>query len=222
METKNILLQERYKPNEPTVKEYVVVENYPQGKFSAPTTEMINKHNCDLIISAADLQALKSAVQNQTGSEHFNDSVFMTKRIEASSLKQYDPQVFAHFFDIEKPQVRINIVIQHMSYDFNLGEVEFMIGAYTFNSLLRTLKYKGEHPLHLSTKETKILKLLSCNKGDVVPRDFILDKIWNNNDFYTSRSLDVYISKLRKLLKKDDAVTIFVVRGVGFRLFIEK
>ena len=95
---------------------------------------------------------------------------------------------------------------------------EFKIGEFNFNSKLRHLSYKSEAPVKLSPKENNLLKLLALKKNDLMPREMALIKIWRDDNYFTSRSMDVYIAKLRKYLKKDQNVEIINIHGEGFRL----
>ncbi len=94
----------------------------------------------------------------------------------------------------------------------------FQIGDFHFDSKLRLLKYKNEEPRKLSPKESKLLKLLAENKNDLMRREEALTKIWLDDNYFTSRSMDVYIAKLRKYLSKDPNVAIVNIHGEGFRL----
>lgn len=96
---------------------------------------------------------------------------------------------------------------------------EFAIGRFTFEPLNLTLKVEGESK-QLTQKESDVLKLLCQNMNDTVKRELILSTVWGNADYFTGRSLDVFISKLRKYLKADESIQIENVHGVGFRLKI--
>ena len=76
---------------------------------------------------------------------------------------------------------------------------------------------KGE-PQKLSPKESKLLRMLAIHKNDLMPRELALTKIWRDDNYFTSRSMDVYIAKLRKYLKGDEGVEILNIHGEGFRL----
>jgi len=80
------------------------------------------------------------------------------------------------------------------------------------------LFYKDEEPVKLSPKESKLLKMLAVHKNDLMPREKALTKIWQDDNYFTSRSMDVYIAKLRKLLQRDPSVKIVNIHGSGFRL----
>ena len=96
--------------------------------------------------------------------------------------------------------------------------VHFKIGDFKFDSKLRQLSYRDEKPVKLSPKEAKLLKMLVLHKNDLMPREKALTKIWQDDNYFTSRSMDVYIAKLRKLLKRDTNVKIVNIHGAGFRL----
>ncbi len=98
---------------------------------------------------------------------------------------------------------------------------EFNLGAYVFepsNLLLRI----NETEKKLTQKESDVLKLLCQHLNNTVERDLILSTAWGNVDYFTGRSLDVFISKLRKYLKEDTTISIENVHGVGFRLRVSE
>ena len=95
---------------------------------------------------------------------------------------------------------------------------EFEFGDFNFNSKLRILTYINGESFKLSPKENQLLKMLVLNFDDLLPRDIALNKIWRDANYFTSRSMDVYIAKLRKYLGKDKKVHILNIHGEGFRL----
>ena len=98
---------------------------------------------------------------------------------------------------------------------------EFEFGDFNFNSKLRILTHKDGDSFKLSPKENQLLKMLVINFDDLLPRDIALNKIWRDANYFTSRSMDVYIAKLRKYLDKDISLKIINVHGEGFRLMKE-
>ena len=106
--------------------------------------------------------------------------------------------------------------------DNNEQRFEFEIGNFFLNTKLRILKYKDEEPMKLSPKENELLRLLALHTDDFMSRELALSKIWKDDNYFTSRSMDVYIAKLRKLLKKDEKVEILNIHGEGFRLVANK
>ena len=98
--------------------------------------------------------------------------------------------------------------------------MEFAIGDFNLNAKLRLLTYKMDEPVKLSPKENQLLRLLALHINDLMPREKALNKIWRDDNYFTSRSMDVYIAKLRKYLKADSKVEILNIHGEGFRLVV--
>jgi DNA-binding response OmpR family regulator len=98
---------------------------------------------------------------------------------------------------------------------------EFHIGNYYFNSRRSILQLKGEkEERHLSIKENSLLKLLCETRNDIMLRSEALKKVWGSDSYFNGRSMDVYITKLRKHLKDDPNIEIKTVHGKGFRLMV--
>lgn len=102
---------------------------------------------------------------------------------------------------------------------------EFTIGKYHFNYPLRILTYAGETPeeekFKLSPKESQLLRMFAMYRNDVLPRSEALTKIWGEDNYFTARSMDVFVTKLRKYLKADDNIEIVNIHGNGFQLLIK-
>ena len=126
-------------------------------------------------------------------------------------------------FDSEVLLYKIKAIIQRKEVDGSSedDQFEFEIGNFHLNSKLRQLSFNGGDPRKLSPKENKLLKLLALYKNDLLPREMALTKIWRDDNYFTSRSMDVYIAKLRKYLKPDEKVEIINIHGEGFRLVVE-
>lgn len=123
-------------------------------------------------------------------------------------------------FDSEVLLYKIKAILQRKDSDSAAEneQFEFTIGNFFFNSKLRHLSEANKEPQKLSPKESKLLRLLALHKNDLMPRELALTKIWRDDNYFTSRSMDVYIAKLRKYLKDDDQVEILNIHGEGFRL----
>jgi len=126
-------------------------------------------------------------------------------------------------FDSEVLLYKIKAIFQRKESEFTKEEEDFIftIGSFQLNSKLRQLTYKNQAPQKLSPKENKLIKMLMQYKNDLMPREIALTKIWRDDNYFTSRSMDVYIAKLRKYLSLDEKVEIVNIHGEGFRL-IEK
>lgn len=120
-------------------------------------------------------------------------------------------------FDTELLLLKIQAILKRQSGNIPQEIVEFAIGRYLFNAKKRTVKLEDEIQ-KLSPKETELLKVLCMNMNDVVPRELALQKVWNDDSYFTARSMDVFISRLRKLFKEDPSITIENIHGNGYCL----
>lgn len=126
-------------------------------------------------------------------------------------------------FDSEVLLAKIKAILNRKNF-YNAPEsdiYEFEIGEFKFNSKLRFLSIGEEEPVKLSPKENQLLRLLVLHINDLLPREMALNKIWRDDNYFTSRSMDVYIAKLRKYLKLDSGVEILNIHGEGFRLVVK-
>lgn len=119
-------------------------------------------------------------------------------------------------FSMEELIVRINNLLnrQHLQKT----EDEFLIGGFTFHFKKQLLQFQDEVPTQLTHREAHLLFHLNHNKNQVLDRSVILKKLWGDDDFFNARSMDVFISRLRKKLKNDTAIQIINVRGFGYKL----
>ena len=126
-------------------------------------------------------------------------------------------------FDSDVLLLKIKAILKRNNFikSIESDEIEFTFSEFYFNSKLRQLRFKEENPIKLSPKENMLLKLLLLHKNDLMPRELALTRIWHDDNYFTSRSMDVYIAKLRKQLQKDSKVSINNIHGEGFRLIVE-
>lgn len=118
-------------------------------------------------------------------------------------------------FSMEELALRIEVFLRRSQT--SVKEQSFMLGEYQFDSSNFILQHKGDEKT-LTQKEAEVLKLLCSNRDRVLKREEILKSVWGNDDYFLGRSMDVFISKLRKYLKEDPRVQIVNYHGVGFRL----
>ena len=125
-------------------------------------------------------------------------------------------------FDSEVLLAKIKTLLKRKSSKTTVSQkqTDFQIGDFHLNAKLRFLTYKKEDPIKLSPKENDLLKLLALHLNDLMPRELALTQIWRDDNYFTSRSMDVYIAKLRKYLKQDSKVEILNIHGEGFRLVV--
>ena len=99
-------------------------------------------------------------------------------------------------------------------------KIDYVFSSYRYNSKFRELQYKSDSPITLSPKEGKLLTLLLDNINDLTTREEALIKIWNDDNYFTSRSMDVYVTKIRKYLSKDSKIKIENIHGKGFKFSV--
>jgi DNA-binding response OmpR family regulator len=121
-------------------------------------------------------------------------------------------------FSMEELVFRINVFLRRSDPPQEvLPDKIFKIGAYEFDTITQSLCHITGKKL-LTSKEAEILRLLYVNRNRILKREEILTRIWGDDDYFMGRSMDVFISKLRKYLKEDPRVQIVNYHGIGFRL----
>lgn len=120
-------------------------------------------------------------------------------------------------FSIEELILKIEIFLKR-KFISNSSTKVFQIGLYRFNHPNLTLSLDDQPDKKMTQKEADLLKLLLEQKNSVIKREYILEQIWGENDYFLGRSLDVFISRLRKYLSADSSLSIENIHGVGFRL----
>jgi DNA-binding response OmpR family regulator len=124
-------------------------------------------------------------------------------------------------FSLEELVVRIKVLLSRdrlLVDETESGDV-LELGQYTFHSQRQLLQFYNETK-KLSSREAELLKLLYFSRNRVIERKTILLKLWNDDHIFNSRSLDVYITKLRKYLARDPQVQIINYRGTGYKLIL--
>ena len=125
-------------------------------------------------------------------------------------------------FSIEELILRIQAVLKRSknSHSANHEQKKFVIGSYVFDYDRQVLSYQQKQQ-KLTHKESELLRLLCLNLNQILDREIALKQIWGDDSFFTGRSMDVYITKLRKYLSDDDRIEIMNVHGKGFKLIVE-
>ena len=122
-------------------------------------------------------------------------------------------------FSMEELTYRIDAILHRLKGNQRNEEVIVSIGRFTFERNKQILAIDGEKR-KLTTKESELLSILYEHANDVLPRELALNKIWEDDNRVYARSMDVYITKLRKYLKADEEVEILNVHGEGYKLVI--
>jgi len=228
MENNRILLVED-DPNFGTVlKDYLSLNDYNVSHAKDGLEGLIMFKNDDFDLCILDVMMPRkdgfSLAKDIRSSNSEVPIIFLTaKTMKEDVLKGYQAGADDYLnkpFDSEVLLYKIKAILQRKEADENVEEdiFEFKIGKFDFNSKLRHLSFDGGDSQMLSPKESKLLKMLALHKNDLMPRELALTKIWRDDNYFTSRSMDVYIAKLRKYLKHDENVEILNIHGEGFRL----
>lgn len=126
-------------------------------------------------------------------------------------------------FSMEELLLRIQAILRRYQRSSEIAEpTTYQIGSLTFDYQHQMLNYNGSGvpPQKLTSKESELLKLLSQNLNQPVSRTFALKMVWGDDSYFNARSMDVYVTKLRKYLKPDPAVQLVNVHGEGFKLVV--
>ncbi len=121
-------------------------------------------------------------------------------------------------FSVEELNLRIKSLLKRVNIRTEIPEEKVInVANFVFDTENLTLTLDGKVQ-SLTKKEAQILKLLFKFKNQVLPREVILNTVWGQDDYFVGRSLDVFITKLRKYLKADESIVILNIHGVGFKL----
>lgn len=147
--------------------------------------------------------------------------IFLTaKTLEEDVLKGFEvggDDYITKPFSMAELLARINATIRRSFDEDNPDKNVFVFGKFTFDYVRRTISINGSSR-SLTTRECDLLRLFAINFNQVVERNSALQKIWKDDSFFTARSMDVYIARLRKYLKEDPSIHLVNVHGVGFKL----
>lgn len=122
-------------------------------------------------------------------------------------------------FSMEELLARINAILRRTEPE-NGEREQLFVGVLPYDPSISVLQLK-EGPKKLTTKENQLLHLLVKNQNEILDRQATLRAIWGDDNYFNGRSMDVYIAKLRKLLKEDPALEILNIHGVGFKLIVK-
>lgn len=150
--------------------------------------------------------------------------IFLTaKKMKEDVLKGYGvggDDYITKPFDTDILLAKIRAILARRENQSSTRDI-YEIGKFIFNARLRTLTADDDEK-KLSPKEAQLLELLAVNPNALISREMALKKIWGNDDYFTARSMDVYITKLRKFLSEDPKLNIKNIHGAGFQLIVSE
>ena len=124
-------------------------------------------------------------------------------------------------FSMEELIFRIEAILRRVKGNKGKDIVAYRLGKFIFDVQKQTLALEGGEPEKLTTKECDLLALLCAHANDILERNFALKTIWIDDNYFNARSMDVYITKLRKKLKDDESIEIINIHGKGYKLIAE-
>ncbi|MBA3649180.1 MAG: response regulator transcription factor [Chitinophagales bacterium] len=230
MEKKSRILLAEDDPNFGTVlRDYLELHNFDvtlcnNGMSGLNTSRKRDFDLCllDVMMPEMDGFTLAREIRRSTPEIPF---IFLTaKTLKADVVEGYRigaDDYITKPFDSEVLLYKIRAILKrkHKVQEPEDLPTEFVVGSYFFNYKIRCLK-QNDIEQKLSPKEAELLRLLCVHINDVVPRQEALRMIWDEDNFFTARSMDVYIVKLRKYLKQDSRVEIVNIHGNGYRLMV--
>jgi DNA-binding response OmpR family regulator len=192
------------------------VEGYDAYKSFAP----------DIIITDVDMpkmtghELIKKIKDNDPDTPILITSGLTTPKDLAEGFKlEIDDYIKKPFLPAEL-DLRITAIFRRIIRTRKINKEEgklYTLGSYAFDLKNHCLIWENQKQ-NLTPREAQILQILCKNKGDIVKRKDILEQFWGTDDYFTSRSLDVFINKLRKFLENDNSVEIITIRGEGLKL----
>jgi len=189
------------------------VEHFRKGAFDICILDVMLPH-VDGFTIADEIRKINSMVP----------IIFLTaKKLKEDVLKGYGSggdDYVTKPFDTEILLAKIKAILARRDYQSWTKDI-FEIGKFVFNARLRTLT-SGDDEKKLSPKESQLLELLALNPNELISREMALKKIWGADDYFTARSMDVYITKLRKFLSEDPKLNIKNIHGAGFQLVVRE
>ena len=122
-------------------------------------------------------------------------------------------------FSMEELTLRMEAILRRVHGKKNREVTVYQIGQFNFDAKKQILSI-GDKSTKLTTKESELLNLLCAHQNEILQRDFALKSIWVDDNYFNARSMDVYITKLRKHLKDDPSVEIINIHGKGYKLIV--
>ncbi len=226
-----ILLAEDDKNLGTILKSYLEAKGFPttlcvngQEAFDMFTKEEFDFCIVDVMMPVKDGFTLAKDIRNV---DRKIPILFLTaKSLQQDKLKGFEVGADDYLtkpFNMDELLMRIQAILRRLSGASLTGGKDniYQVGSLTFDFNRQTLK-TGEKEDKLTSKEAGLLKLLVENANEVVDRSIALNRIWKDDSYFNARSMDVYITKLRKYLKSDPSVELINVHGVGFKLVISE
>ncbi|MBS0009922.1 MAG: response regulator transcription factor [Bacteroidales bacterium] len=200
-------------------KDYTVV-HLTDGKKALDTFRSENFDLCLLDIMLPEIDGINLAKKIRK-IENDIPVIFLTaKSLDKDKIEGFSAGADDYItkpFSMEELLYRIEAILRRTKSYSEVEADAYKLGKFTFYPLTQILD-SDKGPQKLTTKESELLKLLCRNRNEILERNYALRTIWVDDNYFNARSMDVYITKLRKYLKPDASITILNVHGKGYKL----
>lgn len=223
---KRILLAEDDANLGPLLKDYLNAKNYETTLFTSGESAIETYSEglydlCILDIMMPKMDGLDLAREIRKKEPEI-PVIFLTAKNQEDDIiegfKTGADDYITKPFSMEELIYRMEAIFRRTSgRDTHKSEELYQIGNYSFDSKRQILLYNNERTT-LTTKESELLALLCIHKNEILERNYALKTIWIDDNYFNARSMDVYITRLRKYLKDDPSVKILNIHGKGYRL----
>lgn len=193
--------------------------NCPDGETAWEYYQKTNPDLCILDVNMPYRDGFSLAKKIRQKSDRVPILFLTAKSLEEDKLKGFEAggdDYILKPFSMKELVSRINVFLRRSKMNVNDSDKSFTIGRFTF--LPNELKLaNGSEIITLTQRESELLEFLCIHPNKVLKREEILSNVWGKNDFFLGRSMDVFMTRLRKLLGTEPAVTIETIHGVGYR-----
>ncbi len=212
------------------LKEYLIAkkydaELYPDGEKALKAYQKEEFDLCIFDVMMPKIDGFTLAKEIRKVDENIPIIFLTAKTLKDDLIKGFQSGADDYLtkpFSMDELMLRIEAIMRRVNNTKpNIHKTEFVLGDYLFDAQKQTLSLKGE-TLKLTTKESELLRLLCIKQNDLLDRNDALKEVWMDDNYFNARSMDVYITKLRKHLKKDARIQIINIHGKGFKLLIDK
>ena len=210
------------------LKEYLEIKGYDvtlaqDGKLGIETFEKGIFDFCilDVMLPVMDGFELGKKIREQDQKIPFLYLTAKTmKEDRIEGLKSGADDYLTKQFSMEELSLRMDAILRRINAaPKKEAQLEYQIGKIHFDTTRQILTIGGNEQ-KLTTKESELLKMLCMNMNAILTREEALVKIWGDDNYFTARSMDVFITKLRKFLKADDTLQIMNIHGSGYKLVV--
>jgi two-component system, OmpR family, response regulator len=228
MKNKKILLAEDDDNLGILLKNYLIIKNYDatlyvNGKEALDSFQKNEFDICIIDIMMPEMDGLTLAKEARKMNQNI-PIIFLTAKNQKEDIIEGfitgADDYITKPFSMEELIYRIEAILRRVTEtSVHKKEDKYSIGGYSFNTLQQLLTFKDQ-TIKLTTKESELLELLCRHKNEILERNFALKAIWIDDNYFNARSMDVYITKLRKYLNKDPSIKILNVHGKGYKFII--